>query len=152
MDAALRLLKFRDRSEGELFQRLEQKGFSAGAIGSVVQRLKELSLVNDERLARQLVEAGRRGGQGERRLRQTLTNRGIPKSLTQGALVPSDEETERERLERTIKKLWPKFQGLPKPVAQRRLAGRLIRQGFLADDIHAVTRDLFHSNPDEPDE
>jgi len=52
LDAAVRYLGYRPRSESELRQRLQRRGFSGGVVEAVLARLREQGLVDDEAFAR----------------------------------------------------------------------------------------------------
>jgi regulatory protein len=147
MDAALRLLKFRGRSEKEMSQRLREKKFEESVIAAVVARLVELKLLDDEALARGWVDSARRSGWGERRIKQVLWKRGVPRPLADQVTTEAPEEgaaTEesraREALTRRLKRM--KTDGLDKSALYRRLAGYLSRQGFSPDVVHAVLESL----------
>lgn len=51
MNDALRLLKFRARSEKEIYRRLEEKGYSVEEIEETISKLKEKGFLNDEKFA-----------------------------------------------------------------------------------------------------
>jgi len=52
LDAATRYLGYRPRSESELRQRLQQRGFTGGVVEVVLAKLREQGLVDDEAFAR----------------------------------------------------------------------------------------------------
>src|SRR5512138_243946 len=81
MDSALLLLKYRRRSEAEMTSRLKRKGFSDEVVQPTVARLRELGLLNDEDLARDWVRYRREAGEGERKIRQKLLERGLSRPL-----------------------------------------------------------------------
>ena len=68
----LRLLSVRERSSGELLKRLEEDGFDAGLAWSLVERLVDSGLVDDERFCRLYVQGKRRQGWGTRRIANQL--------------------------------------------------------------------------------
>jgi SOS response regulatory protein OraA/RecX len=167
MDAALHLLKFRGRSEAEMSRRLAMKKFPPDVVRHTVRRLKELSLLDDDKLAREWVISSRVAGQGERRIRQTLWKRGIPRLLIDHLLHEADGVTEGMRdggmerngekrivtesdratnaLGRKLRQF--KNREFPRQVLYRRLSGYLNRQGFSPD----VIRDVLESHFKEPD-
>lgn len=159
MDAALFLLKFRGRSEKELAERLGKKGFPAEVVLPVVARLKELTLVNDEALARGLVEGGRRAGRGELRLRNDLWKRGVPRDIIQRVVseippegAPSTDEFSRARetLSKRLKRL--KTEGLDRNALYRRLGGYLARQGFSPDAARKALDEFLKKKPSDDEE
>lgn len=151
MDAALHLLKFRGRTEKEMAERLAKKGFGAEAAATVA-RLKELKLLDDDALARQWVESGRRAGWGEGRLKQALWKRGVPKDAVARALAEapaeggaSEADRAREALEKRLKRAPA---GLDPRALYRRMGGYLARQGFSPDVVHET---LAHHLPRSAD-
>ena len=88
MDQALRLLSFRARSEREMADRLAKKGFESDVTDRTVVRLKELGLLNDGALARDMTEVRRRGGRGDHRIRQELRKRGLASESIADAMGP----------------------------------------------------------------
>jgi regulatory protein len=79
---ALRALAGRSLSERELAERLRRHGFSADTTATLIDRLREMGLLDDRRLALQLIErdlAGRRAGPGK--IRGRLRRRGITEAV-----------------------------------------------------------------------
>src|SRR5215212_4381141 len=73
MDASLRLLGYRPRSEQELTTRLAGKGFAPDIIQVVLKRLGQLNLVNDQSFAEYWVQQRRgRAPRGQRLITQEL--------------------------------------------------------------------------------
>jgi regulatory protein len=148
MDAALKLLSFRARSESELSDRLGQKGFSHEVITSVLGRLRELGFINDKNLARDLVESQRRSGRGDHRIRRELIKRGVPGGEVTQAMAERGEN-EADRAWDCLRKRAPRLKGLDRDRAYRRLHGYLIRQGFGIDETSRALRRFFSGAPEE---
>lgn len=149
MDQALRLLTFRARSEQEMADRLAEKGFSPEVTDRTVQRLRELGLLNDALLAREMTESHRRGGRGDHRIRQELRKRGLPKESIADALEQATPHDSAERVWDALQKRAPRLKGLDRDRAYRRLNGFLIRQGFGIDETRAALRRFFSGEPHE---
>lgn len=149
MDQALRLLTFRARSEQEMADRLAKKGFSPEVTERTVNRLRELGLLNDALLAREMAESRRRGGRGDHRIRQELRKRGLPKELIVAALDQVPPHDSAERVWAALQKRAPRLTGLDRDRAYRRLNGFLIRQGFGIDETRAALRRFFSGEPHE---
>lgn len=148
MDSALKLLSFRARSEGELSDRLGQKGFSAEVVASVLARLRELGLINDKSLARDLIEVQRRGGRGDHRIRRELIKRGVSGGEVTEAMA-EHAENESDRAWDCLQKRASRVKGLDRDRAYRRLHGYLIRQGFGIDETSRALRRFFSGEPEE---
>jgi regulatory protein len=137
MDIALRLLKFRVRSEKDMMEQLKRKGVHREDAAAAVARLKEIKLLDDEALARTSVENGRRSGFTDVRIAQDLGRAGIPRDVVSRALAapkvlhnapPTESQRARESLNRRVKRLVTS--GVDPEALTRRLAGMLTREGF----------------------
>ncbi len=148
MDQALRLLKFRARSEQEMAERLEKKGFSADLAQQTVSRLRELNLLNDAALARDMTESRRRGGRGDHRIRQELRKRGLPRAVVDQAMGGVPAESGAERAWDALQKRAARMNGLDRDAAYRRLQGHLVRQGFGVDDVRGALKRFFSGEPE----
>ena len=80
---ALRLLKFRPRSEYELRRRLKQKGFPEEGIRQTLDFLQECQLLDDREFARMWAESRAKRPLGLRRIKQELKAKGISRDLTE---------------------------------------------------------------------
>ena len=149
MESALLLLKFRRRSEAEMGRRLALKGFTKERVGETVARLKELGLLDDASLAKDWVEARRRAGEGDIRIRQKLALRGLGRNQVLEALseesAAPDEET---RAWDALLKRAPRLKELDRKTAYARLAGYLTRQGFAYESVQTVLRRYFAEQKD----
>lgn len=98
-NAALRLLKTRERSEKELASRLQRKGFEADQISSAIDRCRDYGYVDDARFARckarQLLSSGRAVGG---RLRRELQLAGVGEELAEQTLAELKEDFNEETL------------------------------------------------------
>ena len=133
---ALKLLGYRQRSERELSQRLDRKGFTRAEAMEAVDRLKEAGYIDDAATARMLKDhaegvkcLGRRGA------KSFMRGRGIGSLDADEAL--DEESAARRLLARKLRAL----EGQPRQVARRRLAGYLSRRGFSSE----VTRKLLQA-------
>lgn len=152
MDSALHLLKFRRRSAGELGKRLGMKGFSSGLVERTLSRLKELGLLDDASLASDWVQAGRRGGQADLRIRQKLLQRGLDRTLIDESLKALSEEnvgSEEDRAWGALTRRARRMASVDPAKARQRLAGYLLRQGYAYDTVQKVLRRYFSSHSEE---
>ena len=74
---ALSYLAYKDRTENEVRQKLEQKDFTAGAIDEAVERLYELNYLDDASYAHRYAEERARRGYGPLRVESDLRRRGV---------------------------------------------------------------------------
>ncbi len=127
-DTALRYLDYRPRSEAELRVRLQQRGVDDDAINSVVARLKEQGLVNDEAFARFWKENREAFRPRSRRLtRLELRRKGVENSVIEQVVNTIDDG------ENAYQSALKKARLLPpddRRTFQRRLGDYLRRRGF----------------------
>lgn len=102
-DRALRLLGYRDRSATELNRRLLDSGYPKAVVASVIHRLTELGLIDDERFARAWVRARTSSGFGVRRISRELADKGIDRDIAAVALA--EESPGDERLSAAVRAL-----------------------------------------------
>ncbi len=92
------MLARRPLSEGEVALRLLRKGHAASDVPPVLARLRELRLVDDPALCRQLVRSYREGRMyGPAKIAWKLAARGFPRTLVEEALreeCPPDDVAE----------------------------------------------------------
>ncbi len=133
---ALRLLKFRPRSEYELCQRLKRRGFSESTIKETLFFLKERDLVNDLEFARIWVESRLKKPLGINRIKQELKIKGIDKHLIEQVIESIGAKyNEEEVLKDLIHHRWEKLKHIQQQKAKRRLFLYLLRRGFPSDMI-----------------
>lgn len=98
-NAAVQLLKARERSEKELTSRLQRKGFEADAITAALDRCREYGYVDDSRFARckarQLLSNGRAVGG---RLRRELQLAGVAEEIAEETLAELQNDFNEEML------------------------------------------------------
>ncbi len=141
--AALRLLKFRPRSETELKTRLVEKGFGETAVQTVIADLRKSGLVGDERFARYFAaQQASSKPVGRRFLLDRLKAKGIEPVLAEEAVAAATggkEEIERAR--EAASKRSASLASLPREAARRRLFGYLSRRGFSSEIVYKVVKE-----------
>lgn len=145
-EAALRLIKFRPRSEQELKRRLIQKGFAQPTIETLLAELKGKGFVNDEKFSKYLVTGKLLSKPlGKRALLKELSSKGVSDSLATQAVEQAYAGADELEMAKTaaLSRL-ARLKGLKKEVAQRRLFGFLSRRGFSSEMIYRVTKELTH--------
>jgi regulatory protein len=136
LDAALRLLGTRPRSESELRERLSRRGLPPDVIQPTIERLRELGYVDDAAFARFWV-GSRSGGnaRGRLMLRRELRVKGVDDETAGEAI---DERDERRAARAVAAKKARTLRGLDYPEFRTRLAGYLVRRGFTYDTVRAA--------------
>ena len=84
---AVRIVSASASTQAALERKLIQKGEDPADARQAVQWLKELELLDDEQVARQLVLSAAAKGYGEARIRQILFEKQVPRQYWQGALA-----------------------------------------------------------------
>lgn len=156
--AALNSLARRAYSVYEMRTYLERRAEDKDVVKGVLERLKNLSYLDDARYARQFVRLHTElRKQGPFRIARDLRARGVPDRHIESALAERSPESNegslvRERLKRRIKLL----RG---PLDERRIASiyrSLLRAGFGADTIRreltALTNQSVEEIPDSANE
>lgn len=135
-DDAIRLLARREYSRSELCQRLSARGHDDADIETCLESLAEQNLQSDSRFAESFVRSRVLRGQGPRRIRADLGQRGIDKALTAEALLAAEAQDDVDWFTLAAEVLARRFSGpgeIPRERARRErfLAGR----GFDFDQL-----------------
>lgn len=152
-NACLRLLGYRARSEAELRQRLEKKGYSSAVIRRVLLDLRGMGLINDREFARAWVESRiALRPLGAASLRWELRRRGIDDTVAEVVIrqalgTEGEYKLAKELAESRIRKARRVSSGDPSsraPLERAELArlGRFLAgRGF----SYQVVREVIHS-------
>lgn len=124
LEAAMKYLALRERSEQEVRARLRRSCYDEATIQRVLDTLGLHDLVSDARFAEAWVHARARK-YGKNRIAQELRVKGIDRQEAETALNTLSEEDEYRRAVEQAKKLCRKFQNDPKKIAQS-----LTRKGY----------------------
>jgi len=141
LSSALRSLNRRLQSESELQKKLIQKGFSQDQIESVMERLKENHLIDDNSFSAMWVEnqtAFR--PRSKRMLTLELKRKGVSEENIRESLKDLDEE--KAALDCGLRYM-KRLQGLDRPNFQKKLSAYLARRGFGYELIDQTVRTLW---------
>jgi regulatory protein len=139
---AFRLLGYRSRSEKELEDRLQQKGFSGDEISFALKQLKEAGYIDDYALAMDLKrQAYDHKLFGYARTKKLLIDRGVPVQIVNAALM-YDEEAETGKIRKLIGKKLRTLENYPADRRKKKLWDFLVRKGYSFSTINEVFRDL----------
>ena len=131
MKRAGRLLATRARSEHEVRMRLGRAGFESGVVDRVVERLRDLRLIDDLAFARVWV-AERSVSRGPALLADELRGKGVAEDTIQEAL----EAARRDEITAAVERagLWvPRVADRPLIEQSARIREMLLRRGFSHD-------------------
>lgn len=142
---ALDYLAHKPRTETEVRRKLRQNEYSEPVIESVVERLQELSYLDDAQYAEQYVERRFASkGYGPVRIRQELRKRGIDRHLAETAVADFfEEESTLAAAREKAQKRWPRIAREDDPRKRRdKLYRYLKRRGYTYDTIRVVIDEM----------
>ena len=131
---ALKILEKRDVSRKMLMDKLMEKGISEADACEVADWLTELRVIDDERYAGLVVRHYAGKGYGERRIREELYHRGVPREYWEAALeeMPEQDDTLERFIRSRLRGAEPNSENL------RKITNALLRRGHSWEDIHAA--------------
>lgn len=151
VEACVRLLGYRPRTEAELLRRLREKGYDPELSGEAVERLRGLGYVDDEDFARFWVRNREQfKPMGARRIRSELLQKGVDRETADAVI---EEQLPAEEYETALKAARAKlrlYAAADYQTFRRRLGGYLARQGFGFDTAARVVRTLWAELQGEP--
>lgn len=131
---AVRIIAATATTEAALQRKLEQKGEASDDARQAVQWLKELQLLDDAQVARQLAQRAAQKGYGPARLRQILYEKQVPRQYWEAALAMLPDMS--GVLDEFLQK---RFSGtLPDRKERDRAMQALLRRGHRWEDIRAA--------------
>ena len=136
-ERALNLAAEKPLSRRELERKLAQWGAGEEEQAAVCDRLEELGLLNDGEYARLVVRHYSAKGYGERKLRDELYRRGVPRDLWEEALTQAEDPA--EAIDAFVaKKL--KGAAVSDPKELKKVSDALARRGYSWSDISEALR------------
>jgi regulatory protein len=133
---AVNFIAYRPRTEREVRLRLKKAGADEETINSVVGRVKDAGLLDDEAFGKAWVESRLRANPRSRRmLAWELRQKGVGDDDVQAALEDVNDE---EAAFRAAQKRWPKVKALEPRERKRKLMEFLSRNGFDYQTIESV--------------
>ena len=151
-EAALVFLSYRPRSEREVRDRLKKKDVPEPIADVVIERLRELRLVDDQQFARYWVEQRQAHRPlGVRLLRQELQQKGIARETTAEALQQSDATADPiEAACRAGRRKARSLAALDERSFDQKLGQFLLRRGFDFETARSACRRLRQAESQEP--
>jgi len=145
---AFLLLKYRLRSEKELYQRLKRKNFSAEEIGKVIDFLKEKKFLDDEVFARAWINSRLSRSFGLNRISLELRLKGVAKeTLEAGIAEVKKGYCEKTVIEELARNKLAKLKDIDPLKARNRTYAYLIRRGFsidkVTDTLNKICRQIY---------
>jgi regulatory protein len=141
--AALRLLKVRPRSTGELKERLKAKGFSEFDIQTTVEDLTASGLLNDRAFTKSWITYRLARPFGFKRISRELEVKGIGKEMIKEAIVQAMAGFDQLQAARQLaERRWGILDGVDPEKRKKRVLDFLIRRGFEPDAAFRALKNL----------
>lgn len=133
------MLTRRALSARELADRLQARGHNPAAVRSEVNRLRQVGLVDDRRLADVVVRSQLQRGRGRRAITLELRRRGLSATVTAAALASLAEEEEQTALEAALARARRRHSGsLKLPPTRQKVLRYLLSRGFSPSQARAA--------------
>lgn len=130
------LLKFRLRSESELYERLKNKKFVEEIIKQTLLFLKDKGFIDDSLFAKAWIESRMKKPLGLRRIRQELNLKGIDKEIINSQISAIKKNySEADIVKKIAKARFSKLNNIEPRSAKRRVYAYLLRRGFSPEII-----------------
>ena len=140
---AFLLLKFRPRSEKEIYQRLKKKKFDDRIIKETIAFLKDKDFINDNYFAKAWVESRLKRPLGLRRIKQELRIKGIGKEIIDSQIDEIKKNYSEEDIVAEIaRERFNRLKNIEPEKAKRRLYAYLLRRGFSPDIVVEIVNQL----------
>jgi len=139
-DRVVKFLSYRLRSENEIRQKLEQKGFAKPEIKQTIVKLKEEKLIDDAQFARAwIVNREIVSPRGRKLIFLELRQKGVDKELIEKTLrAEYDNERELSLASKIAEKKNKFYQKLPEKERRQKIIRFLQRRGFSWEIIRKV--------------
>jgi len=145
----LRQLAMGPRSRKQLEDKLRQRSCPDHLAATILDRMTEVGLVDDEAFAQLLVRSRQAGrGLAKRALAQELRTKGVDDEIVEQTLASIDPESERARAAELADKKLRTMAGLDPTVQARRLSGMLERKGYPPSVVYSVVRATINDAPE----
>lgn len=134
---ALRVVTDTPKSRNMLLKLLREKNCQPEQAEEIADWLEKMGLLNDRQYAADVVELYVRKGYGQRKIRDELYRRGVPRELWDEALEQIEEEDSASAIDAFLEK---KLKGSHDPKDVKRASDALARRGFHWPEISAALR------------
>lgn len=140
---AMDLLARREHGRAELSRKLRQRGATQDLIDPALDRLAEEGLLNESRYLESYIASRARAGYGPVRIREELSQRGLPRSEIDSALSESGVDWSEN-----LREVWRrKFARLPQDARERAQQGRFL--SYRGYSMEAISRLLSGRRSDD---
>jgi len=147
--SALRILKYRFNSAGELRRKLRGKGFERDVIDATITRLASEKWLDDARFAAAYVRTRSQKRKGRLRIRRELIGAGVSNDIIDRAVSENvDAEDEHARARALAEKRLAVLSRRYAPeVVRNKLTAYLLNQGYDAGLVREVIKEMRGLSP-----
>lgn len=139
--AALRFVSYRPRSQAEVEQYLTRRIYNPETIEKVVQRMKDLDMVNDQQFVQAWIENRNEFRPRSRRALQVeLRQRGVDQAIIEECLEDIDDEI---LAYRAAQKQAKKLSHLDWPIFRQKMVRFLAQRGFSYETSATVVANIW---------
>ena len=143
INQALKFLSYRQRSEKEIRDKLEDKGYEEIYVDEAVSYCKKHKYIDDRTFAESFIrDKINLNNFGSYRIKRELGVKGISDEIISDVLI-EDKESEYERAFEIAKKKYSTYKNIDKIKAYRRLSGFLQRKGYSFDIVNSILNKLI---------
>ena len=141
---AYALLRMRPRSEAELRQRLELKGYDKVLVGEIIEDLRRLDYVDDDKFAKFWIESRMHmNPAGDVVLRHELKAKGVADSVIDAALARKAETYNEYEIAKSMAvERFTRLKKLDRRKASKRLYDFMLRRGFAYETVRRIVEEL----------
>lgn len=144
-ETALTSLDSAERTGAELIKSLIRRGYVRPAAEAVVEKLRDIKLVDDARYAERLVGSAAKKPVGVIHVRRKLQSKGISASTIDEAVDALDGEQQSAAALAAAQKLYKKYAALPEREARAKLSMALARRGFTWSAVESAVDKIITS-------
>ena len=132
-------------TKSEVARRLADENFSQEAVETAIEELIHSGHIRDRKYAENwIVRRQKSNPRGKTLLKHELVNKGVDRETVEQVVAQVETEDEARLALQIAQKRVKRYQGLPIPVAKRRLHGFLARRGFGSEIVQRVLAELFN--------
>ena len=143
LDRSLKIITGRDMTEGMIKDKLREDLYPLDIIDSVIERLKQERLINDERFIRGFIE-GKSSKKSKRDIMVALSSKRVDMNLAERIYTELSEEgglsDEKELIIKLLEKRHYDFENADFEDKQKQIR-YLLGKGFSYDSIHSALKD-----------
>ena len=150
MNKAINYLSYQARSEKEIIKYLIDKGSTEDLALKICDKIKELGYIDDNALAKSMLDYTIRTSKGPRVLEDKLSKKYLDEELTSKIVKSYTEEMEEDVLEDLLIKILPRYRSYPKKKQKLLIYQKLLRDGFSSEVVaSSLNKVEFNDESDE---